>query len=139
MNTAIKALKSCIKKRIIEIKKRNMEVTGKYELPPKWKLIERIKESEMGCIKFHFDLKAELNAILMDAVNTYGFSLRFAAASDEIFESLLGLGINRKKYVSINYDEYDEEFVLRTGINPINEKESDTKKPLHYCRGFNLD
>lgn len=61
MNTAIKALKSCIKKRTIEIKKRNMEVTGKYELPPKWKLIERIKESETGCIKFHFDSKAELH------------------------------------------------------------------------------
>jgi hypothetical protein len=60
MNTAIKALKSCIKKRIIEIKKRNMEVTGKYELPPKWKLIERIKESETGCTKVHFDSKAEL-------------------------------------------------------------------------------
>jgi hypothetical protein len=101
-----------------------MEVTGKYELPPKWKLIERIKESEMGCIKFHFDSKAELKAILMDAAITYGFSLRFAAASDEIFESLLGLGINRKKYVSINYDEDDEEFLLRTGIDSIKEKES---------------
>jgi len=118
-------MNSYIKKRKIEIKKWNMEITGKYELPSKWKLIERIKESDTGCIKYRFYSKNELIYIFLDAMIVID---NHNAMVEEIFDYLSDLGVKDEHFFCIYYE--DNKFVLKVEIDLINEKESDAEPEM---------
>ena len=112
MKPTLKYFKSYTKKRKIEIKKWNMEITGKYELPSKWKLIERIKESDTGCIKYRFYSKNELIYIFLDAMIVID---NHNAMVEEIFDYLSDLGVKDEHFFCIYYE--DNKFVLKVEID----------------------
>jgi DNA-directed RNA polymerase len=122
MKTTSKELNSFIKKRKIEIKKWTKEMIGKYEFPPKWKLIERIKESDTGCINYRFYSKNELINIFLDAMIVID---NHNAMVEEIFDYLSDLWVKDEHFFCIYYE--DNKFVLKVEIDPINEKESDAE------------
>ena len=125
MKPTLKYFKSYTKKRKIEIKKWNMEITGKYELPSKWKLIERIKESDTGCINYRFYSKNELINIFLDAMIVID---NHNAMVEEIFDYLSDLGAKDEHFFCIYYE--DNKFVLKVEIDLINEKESDAEPEM---------
>ena len=112
MKPTLKYFKSYTKKRKIELKKWNMEITGKYELPSKWKLIERIKESDTGCINYRFYSKNELIYIFLDAMIVID---NHNAMVEEIFDYLSDLGVKDEHFFCIYYE--DNKFVLKVEID----------------------
>jgi hypothetical protein len=127
MKIRSKELNSFIKKRKIEIKKLTKEMIGKYEFPPKWLLINSIKESVDGCEKIHFDSKAMFNIIMIDLMIIYGFTMEDVTKAHLAYKAFSELGIKGEQFISIFYE--DNTFVLRLGIEPTKENATNILMP----------
>jgi hypothetical protein len=123
MKTTSKSLNSYIKKRTIEIKRGIKELTGKYELPPKWLLIERLKATETGYVKHHFDSRTWFDRIIINVMIVYGFKMQDIEKALKAYDELDKLGKKGERYICLFYE--DDKFVLRLHIEPKKEKYSD--------------